>query len=276
MSKGAALDERLIQALGLAEQLFTLAGPVVNGHHPLLGDPMFALRTKETQEIIYLERRYVFDNQVSVKANMGEGERLLLWIVRQARPNPKDPTGPQVVSLYASECFFLSDWREFQRFKVFLKSMRILDAQARQWLEAHHAEFPTMAVTAEGVERILTNLSRISELPDLEGSGQKKDGIERLAKTYSVDLLPVRSAAILPGLLLRRDRQERFVLFRLFSYVEDPAGATSLVAFLTAMAYATNDKAATEAVKALTGPRELARVLGALRTAILRADLGPA
>ncbi|MFM2089642.1 MAG: hypothetical protein RLZZ127_131 [Planctomycetota bacterium] len=276
MSKGAALDERLIQALGLGEQLFTLKGPVVNGYHPILGDPMFALRTKETEEILYLERKYVFDNQVSVKTNMGEGERLLLWIVRQARPNPKDPAGPPVVSLYARECFFLSDWREFQRFKLFLKSMRILDAQARQWLEDHHKEFPALAVAADGIERILTNLSRISELPDLEGGGQKKDGIERLAKTYSVDLLPVRSSPLLPAMLLRRDRQERFVLFRLFSHVEDPSGAASLVAFLTAMAYASGDKAATEAVKGLTGARELARALTTLRTAILRADLGAA
>lgn len=275
MSKGAALDERLIQALGFGEQLFTLRATVVNGHHPILGDPMFQLQTKEVDEVIYLERRYVFDNQVSIKANMGEGERLLIWVVRQARPNPKDPTGPQVVSLYAREFFLLSDWREFQRFKTFVKSMRILDAQARQWLDSHHKEFPALAITLEGMDRILTNLSRVSELPDLEGAaGQRKDGIERLAKTYSPDLLPVRNSPLLPAMVLRRDRQERFILFRLFSYVEDPAGLASLVHFLTGMAIASGDAPAMESVKHLTGPRELARVLGTLRTAILRADLG--
>ena len=272
MAKGAVLDEALMQALGLSDQLFTLAGPIVNAAHAQLGEPMFHLRLKELDAVVHLERSYVFTNQVSLKASLGDGDRMLLWTARQSRPIPGDTAGGTVSLLLARECFLLGDWREFQRFKGFIKSMRILDAQARQWLEDHHREFPRLATEPEGMDRVLATLARIADWPDLESAaiGEHVNVLERIAKTYSADLAPVRASPLLPALLLRRDAQDRFTLFRLFSYVEDPAGSRSLLRFLTELAATSRDPAAIEATAKLTSGRELSRAFTALRRMLLR------
>jgi hypothetical protein len=272
MGKGAILDEAFIAAAGLAEQLLTLAGPMENKHHPILQEAMFHIRTEEIEETVHLDRKYVFDNQVSIKASYGAGDKILCWLQRSLRKPSHDPKAGMVEVLMARELFLLGDWREFQRFKQFVKSMRILDAQARQWITDHHAQFGEMAQTADGLERILGCLEAVAEWPDLEGqdSTTSRTSLELIAKTYSRSLAPVRAAKGLPGALLKRAPDARFNIFRLFSFVEDPQGGPmSLVRFLAAMGEASAEPKVVEATHGLKNSRDISRAFAALRTFLL-------
>jgi hypothetical protein len=272
-SKGAVLDEQLITQVGLAENLLTLSGPMENRHHEQLQEPMFVVRTQEVQEPIYLERKYVFDNQVSIKQSYGKGEKVLCWLNRQLRTPPNDPKAAPVELLLARDFFLLGDWREFQRFKQFIKSMRIVDAQARQWLSDHQAELPELARTPEGLERILDCLGRIAEWPEPEfgPEAQRQTGsLEAVAKTYSKSLAPVRLAPLFPALLLRRPPDVRFNVFRIMSFVEDPQlGATAVVRFVVALATNSRNPELQEACAVLKTSRDLSRAFAAVRKYLL-------
>jgi hypothetical protein len=272
MSKGAVLDEAFLVAAGLAEQLLTLNGPIENKHHPILQEAMFHLRTQEIEETIYLERKYVFENQVSIKASYNRGDKVLIWLQRSLRQPPHDPKAALVEMLMARELFLLGDWREFQRFKQFVKSMRILDAQSRQWITDNHVRFKDLAQTPEGLERILTSLSAVAEWPDLEGqdANESRTSLELVAKTYSRSLAPVRACALLPTHLLKRQPDERFNIFRLLSFVEDPdGGPMSLVRFIGALGRATGDAKVTAATNGLKSSRDISRAFAALRSFLL-------
>jgi hypothetical protein len=276
MSKGSVLDESMINSLGFADQLLTLTGTIENRHHPVLQEPLFVMQTKEITEPVYLERKYVFDNQVSIKSTIHAGERVLAWLAHSLRPNPHDPQAAHVEVLIARDLFLLGDWREFQRFKQFLKSQRILDAQARQWLSDHRAQLEQLSGIAEGLNRIGDCLGRIAEWPELEGSGDQArlGSLEAVAKTFSKELLHVRDAPLFPLLLLRKPPDARFRIFRMMSFVEDPQhGASGLVKFLTALARATHDEALLTATGNITGSRELARALAAMRTYLMSAKM---
>ena len=278
MSKGAVLDESLINSLGLADQLLTLSGQIENRHHPILQEPLFVLQTKEIPEPVYLERKYVFDNQVSIKSTMHAGDRVIAWLARSLRPNPHDAQAPQVEVLLARDLFLLGDWREFQRFKQFLKSQRILDAQARQWLSDHRAQLEQLSGIAEGLNRIGECLGNIAEWPELEGSGDqaKLGSLETVAKTFSKELLHVRDAPLFPLLLLCKPPDVRFRIFRIMSFVEDPQhGAAGLVRFLAALARVARDESLLTACNAITGSRELARALQAMRAYLMSAKKPP-
>lgn len=279
MSKGAVLDELLVQEVGLADQLFTLTGPIENRHHPVLGEPLFEIKTKEIPETVYLDRKYVFEHQVSIKGNYGAGERVLLWMSRQLRPNPHHANAPPVSVLTAREIFLMNEWKEFQRFKQFIKSMRIRDAQARQWLTDHHAEIPALLNTEEGCLRVIGVLGAINDWPDpdVREHGPRSSSIELLAKTWSRSLAPLRSAPHFPMMLLRPNPDVRFNVFRLMSFVEDPVqGATGLVRFLHGVGTATCDPELVAQVKELKTSRDLARSFAALRVWLLSGRMPPA
>lgn len=272
MSKGTVLDETLINALGMADQILTLDGPIENRHHPVLQEPMFFLKTKEIPEIVHLERKYVFDHQVSIKSTYAAGDKVLAWLVRSLRPNPHDNKAPAVEVLLIRDFFLLGDWREFQRFKQFIKSQRILDAQARQWLTDHRAELEMLSGKVEGLSRICDCLGRIAEWPELEGSGEQAQAgsLEAVAKTFSKELLFVRDAPLFAPLLLRRPPDARFRVFRIMSFVEDPKhGAAGLIGFLGTLAKFTRDPALITVTTSITGSRELARALAAIRGYLL-------
>ncbi len=274
MPKGAVLEESFINTLGLADQLLTLTATIENRHHPVLQEPLFVVQTKEIPEPIYLERKYVFDNQVSIKSTLHAGDRVLAWLARSLRPNPHNAQAPQVEVLIARDLFLLGDWREFQRFKQFIKSQRILDAQARQWLMDHRAQLEQLSGIAEGLNRIGECLGRIAEWPELEGSGDQArlGSLEVVAKTFSKELLHVRDAPLFPSLLLRKPPDVRFRIFRIMSFVEDPLhGTAGLVRFLAALARVAHDEELIKASSNITSSRELAWSLGAIRTYLLSA-----
>ena len=266
MSKGAIIDEAFVHALGLSEQLMTLTGHMENKHHPVLQEPMFHLSVQEVPEIIFLERKYVFDNQVSIKSSYGKDDKILVWLQRVLRANTLTAGQEPVDLLMVRDFFLLGDWREFQRFKQFIKSMRILDAQARNYLAEHHQEFPTLANDAKGIKRILDSLEKIAEWPDLEGNNSKASSLELVAKTYSKDLAPIRASALLPGMLLKRAPDVRFNLFRLLSFVEDPVGGSgALVKFLIALGAATHDDETVQGTAEVKSGRDLQRAFAAIR-----------
>ena len=272
MSKGAVLDEAFIASAGLSEQLLTLASSIENKHHDVLQEPMFHIRCQEIEETIYLERKYVFDNQVSIRAHYGQGEKVLVWLQRSVRQPPHDARAAMVEVLMAREFFMLGDWREFQRFRQFIKSQRILDAQARQWITDNHVKFRELAQTDEGLGRILDSLGAIAEWPDLDGQDQaaSRTTLELIAKTYSRSLAPVRSSPLLPAALLKRAPDTRFNIFRLFSFVEDPeGGAMALIRFLKALGTATGDPVVAQLTTTLKTSRDISRAFAALRAALL-------
>lgn len=275
MSKGAVLDEAFIAAAGLGEQLLTLAGPIENRHHAILQEPMFHIRCQEIEETVYLERAYVFANQVSIRSHYGKGQKVLAWLQRSLRPAPGGAPPSMIELLHAREFFMLGDWREFQRFRQFVKSQRILDAQARQWITDNHLRFTEMSRDEAGLNRILDGLGTVAEWPDLD-TQDPSDGrtsLELVAKTYSRSLVGVRAAPLLPDLLLRRAPDTRFSIFRLLSYVEDPAGPASLVRFLAALGAASGDARVAAATAHLASGRDIARAFSMLRSLLLARTL---
>ncbi len=272
MSRGTVLDEAFIRSVGLADQLLTLTGAIENRHHPQLQEALFHLSTAEVEETVYLERKYVFEHQVSIKASYGKGDRVLAWLHRVVLPASGPPRPGRIELLMVRELFMLGEWREFHRFKAFVKSMRIADAQSRGWLAEHHRDFPAMVDDATALRRILDCLSSCAEWPDTDDAVSHADSIEQLAKTYSQGLAPVRASALLPGLLLCYPPDQRFRLFRLFSFVEEAEhGAAALVRFIGALGAATGDAAVAAATGQPRSSRELARALGAVREYLLSA-----
>ena len=277
MSKGAVLDEAFCATAGLSEHLLTLAGQIENKRHEVLQEPMFHLRVQEIEETVYLERQYVFDNQVSIRTHYGKGDKVLVWLQRTLRQPAHDPRAAMVELLMAREFFILGDWREFQRFRQFIKSQRILDAQARQWITDNHVRFKDMCQTPEGIEKILDGLGAMAEWPDLDGQdqGESRTTLELIAKTYSRSLAPVRSCKLLPAALLLRAPDTRFNIFRMFSFVEDPAGPLSLITFVRDLGAATNDPRIAGLTTNLKTSRDISRAFSVLRTALLARKVPP-
>jgi|GEM_PF-3868337 hypothetical protein len=270
MTRGAILDEAFIQSVGLADQLLTLSGPIENRHHPSVHDALFHISTEEVPETIYLERKYVFEHQVSIKSSYGKGDKILAWLHRVLVPPTSAGKQERVDLLMVRELFMLGEWREFHRFKSFVKSMRIQDAQSRGWLAEHHREFPGMVEDPASVRRILDCLNSCAEWPDLENAVTHADSLEQLAKTYSKGLAPIRSSPLLPGILLGYAPDQRFRLFRLLSFVEDAQhGAGSLVRFISLLGEATGDQTVKAATQQPRTSRELSRALGSIRQYLL-------
>jgi hypothetical protein len=269
MSKSAVLDPTFIAELGLSEQILTLAGPIQNLHHPETQEPMFAIPLQGGQTV-WMERAYVFANQLSLKA-AGPGTQLLIWQARSMRPRSSDPGAPMAPVDMARELFQLGEWKDFQRFKAFCKSQRILDAQARQWLAAHHGDLPRLAENAAAVDKVVDILGRIAPWPDLDahaGTG-KGDALELVAKTYNAPLAAFRASGHLCAAMLRRAPDVRFNIFRLMGYVEDPhGGSRAFVAFLSTLASELRDSEAIVLCGQVASARDLAKAFAYLRKAL--------
>jgi hypothetical protein len=272
MSKGTVLDEPFLNEVGLSEQLLTLKGPVQNKHHPDTQEPMFVINVKEIEEPLYLERNYVFTNQVTIKTSLGLDDKVLIWQARSLRPRAGSTSGPLVPVLMAREFFLLGEWREFGRFKTFVKSQRILDAQARQWLADHHQDLPKLAGAAPLVEKVVDVLGHIAEWPDLEAhiiQGPKLNALELVAKTYSAGLAAFRASPHLCEAMIKRSPDIRFNIFRLLGYVEDPMhGSKALVTFLNTLAGELRDSESIALCGRISGARDLAKAFVLLRHAL--------
>jgi hypothetical protein len=270
MSKGAVIDESFIQALGLTDHVLTLTRSIENKPHDVLQEPLFHIYVAEINETIYLDRQYVFDNQLSIRASYGKDEKILAWLQRVPRVNALSPKQETVELLMVCDLFLLKDWREFQRFKQFIKSSRILDAQARNYLVDHHKEFPGHANDPDAMKRILLSLERAADFHDPHNTHDTSNSLEQIAKTYGPYLAPIRTSPHLPRLLLDRDPEARFNLFRLFCFIEDrEKGAETLIQFIMAIAKESHDNDVIASVANLGSSRDLQRAFTAIRKFML-------
>jgi hypothetical protein len=270
MAKGAVITSQFVEALGLGSALYTLTRPMENKHHEVLLEPMFHIEVEGLPETVYLERQYLFDNQFAIKPSYGVGEQILLWTRRAVRYRNNDPKLAEARPLLASDLFMLKDPREFLRFRMFLKSKRILDSQARDFLARNHERFGDLAANQAGLEQVFDCLGAISEWPDPENGFRKRrdddSTLEGLAKTFSQALLAVRGTKGLVPALLARDPETRLNVFQLLCFTEDPNGAESLMIFLRDLGTASRvDSIILKTSKISSGP-DLSRALESLRS----------
>ncbi|TVR44287.1 MAG: hypothetical protein EA402_07455 [Planctomycetota bacterium] len=270
MAKGSVITHAFVEALGLGSASYTLTKAIKNQLHPELQDPMFAIEVEEFPEPIYLDRQYCFDHQFSVPSSYGPGDRLLLWMRRTVRHRNQDSKQPATHLLMASDCFLYDQPLEFQRFRVFLRSKRILDTQARDFLARYGDDFPKLVESPKGMERILDCLGNIAEWPDPENGFRRNvesdASLEGLAKSYSVPLLAVRSHSSLPAELLKRNPEERVNIFRLLCFAEDPnQGSDSLMVFLRDLGAATRAPTVIRRTAAIKSGADLGWALESLR-----------
>lgn len=270
MAKGSVITQQLVEALGLASASFALKAPLRNQLHPQLQDPMFSIQVEEYPEIIYLDRQYCFDHQFSVPNGYGAGDRILLWMRRVHRHRNNDPSQPAATILMASDCFLYNQPMEFQRFRLFLRSKRILDSQARDFLARNAQHFSTLVQSREGMAKILSCLGHIAEWPDPENGFRRHSSsdatLEGLAKNYAEALLHVRGAQELPQQLLRLDPELRVNVFRLLCHVPDEQdGSQSLIVFLRDMGTASNAQAVIRRTHAIKTGADLSRALETVR-----------
>ncbi len=271
MAKGAlVLSEAFIEAVGLRHQLVTLKKAMLNKPHETLLEPMFHIHTEECEETIYLDKQYLYDHQISLKPSYAGGEKVLLWTYRSVRYRNNDTSQEPVMVLFASDLFLMRDPREFLRFRSFLKSKRILDAQARDYLGKNHESFPQLCQSEEGIAVILNCLANITDWPDPENGFKKRVGgeytQEGVAKDYSAAIVAVRNCKLLPSELLKRKPEERLNIFRLLSFAEDPEqGPQGLMVFLRDIGAATENKEVIRSTASIASGVELSKGLDAVR-----------
>ena len=105
MQKGAVLNQQFIDALGLSERLLTLKKAMLNQPHPALLEPMFHIHTEEVDEVIYLERQYLYDEQLNIKPSYAAGEKILVWTYHAVRHRNNDTANEPTKVLLASDLF---------------------------------------------------------------------------------------------------------------------------------------------------------------------------
>jgi hypothetical protein len=270
MSKGSVINPAFVQALGLAPALHTLTKAIENRPHPTLLEPMFHLHVEEVAEPVYLERQYLYDHQFTIRSSYGAGQKVLLWMRRTWRRRSDHADEEPISLLLASDLFLMDDSREFLRFRLFLRSQRIRDAQARDFLAKHAHDFPTLSQSPEGLARICACLGSIAEWPDPEnGFRRRSDGdhtLEGLAKTYSRPLAAVRGANAFPRTLLTRSPEERANIFRIMCFVEDPErGAPALLLFLRDLGQLSHSETLVRLTAGPNGGAELQRAFDGVR-----------
>ena len=279
MAKSAAvLNEAFVEALGMRHQLLTLTKAMSNKPHETLLEPMFHIYTKEIEETVYLERQYLYDHQISIKPSYAAGEKILAWTYRSVRHRNNDPSTDPVMVLFASDLFLMNDHREFLRFRTFLKSKRILDAQSRDFLGKNHEKFGQLAESPDGLNAILDCLSNLSDWPDPENGFKKRNGsehtLEGVAKDYSQAIVAVRKAKMLPDALLKRKPLERMNIFRIMSFAEDPEdGPKGLMLFLRDVGAATQDQDVMRATSKIASGGELSKGLESVRRYLVSTKL---
>jgi hypothetical protein len=277
MAKGAVLNVAFIEALGLNDHLLVLTKPILNKPHPTLLEPMFHIHTEQFGEPIYLERDYLYESQLPIKPSYAAGEKVLIWTHRVLRRRNNDPENEAQLVLLASDLFLLDEPHEFLRFKHFLKSQRILDAQARDWLAKHHEAFPTLSASTEGMRAILGCLGHIQEWPDPDNGFRKRSGVEHsfegVAKQYSPALVIARNSSLLVDGLLRMPPDERLRVFRLMSYAEDAErGPTGLLTFLRDLGMASGNALLKRQTAAIGSGLDLSKALEAVRQYLVSAE----
>ncbi|NRA40168.1 MAG: hypothetical protein HRU15_18630 [Planctomycetes bacterium] len=272
MARSAAvLNEAFIDALSLRGQLLTLTKAMSNKPHEILLEPMFHIHTKEFEdEIVYLERQYLYDHQISLKSTYGSGEKILAWTYRSGRCRNNDDNNPEIQVLFASDLFLLKDPREFIRFRTFLKSKRILDAQSRDFLGKRHQNFSQMAESQEGMKAIMQCLGNIEDWPDPEYGFKKRSGVEHtlegVSKDFSEAMVSVRKSALMAEQLLLLAPHQRMTVFRILSFAEDPeSGPTGLMVFLRDIGAATKDESVMRATSKIASGGELSKGLESVR-----------
>lgn len=254
----------------MRHQLLTLTKAMSNKPHETLLEPMFHIYTKEIEDTIYLERQYLYDHQISIKPSYAAGEKILAWTYRSIRYRNNDTNQEPVMVLFASDLFLMNDPREFLRFRTFLKSKRILDAQSRDFLGKNHEKFPQLCESPDGLSAILDCLSNLSDWPDPENGFKKRNGtehtLEGVAKDFSEAIVAVRRAKMLPDALLKRKPIERLNIFRVMSFAEDPEeGPKGLMIFLRDLGAATKDQAVMRATSRIGSGGELSKGLESVR-----------
>lgn len=270
MAKGSIITQQLVEALGLSSASFVLRAPLRNQLHPELQDPMFVIQVEEYPEPIYLDRQYCFDHQFSVPSGYGTGDRLLLWMRRVLRHRNNDPSQSAATLLMASDCFLYDQPREFQRFRLFLRSKRILDSQARDFLARNAANFPVLVQKPEGIAKILSVIGHIAEWPDPENGFRRHSSndatLEGVAKQHAEPLLALRNARDLTQQLLRLDPEQRVNVFRLLCHVPDTEkGSESLMVFLRDLGTRSNAQAVIRRTHNIKTGADLSRAMDTLR-----------
>ncbi|MFW5828989.1 MAG: hypothetical protein ACOCXA_01900 [Planctomycetota bacterium] len=251
---------------------------MLNKAHPTLLEPMFHIDTEQVDETIYLERDYLYESQLPIRPSYGAGEKILCWTHRAIRyRNDDHDNDPQTV-LLASDLFLLDEPHEFNRFRMFLKNKRILDAQARSWLADNAEDIPDLASDPTGMERICACLGNIQEWPDPENGFRKHTGpehsLEGLSKQYSAALVAVRTSSLLPHRLMQLEPEQRLGVFRLLSYAEDPdRGPAGLFTFLRDLGARIGDRALQRQTAGIANGMDLQRALAAVRNHLVRADV---
>lgn len=271
VSKGAIITEGFVEALGLKGSLYTLRKGMENRPHPTLLEPMFHIHVEELEEPVYLERQYLYDHQFTIKPTYGAGEKILLWVHRTWRRRNEIEEEELQPLLVATDLFMLKDPREFLRFRLFLRSKRILDVQARDFLSKNAERFCEIAKQPKGLHLICGCLGNISEWPDPENGFRRRAGdehtLEGLAKTYSAAIVAVRSIPALPKVLLTCDPEQRLNIFRLMCFAEDPEeGANSLMVFLRDLGQETGVERIIRETSHINTGHDLSRSLESLRT----------
>ncbi len=275
VSKGAVLSTSFIEALGLGVHVATLTGPILNKAHPDLLEPMFFIEAEEYDDTVYLERNYLYDAQLSIKSSYGAGERVLMWMGRGTRYRNGDNSTEPFNLLLASDLFLFNDPHEFIRFRTFLKSQRIIDAQARDFLAKNHKNFGELATDEKTIGSVLACLGNIREWPDPENGFQLRKGdehtLEGLAKGYSVAFVAVRNSPILPRRLLAMAPEERLSIFRLFCFAEDAEkGPEGLRFFLATLGRQTGNHAVMSATSEIHNGQDFMRALEIMRRYLLK------
>ena len=270
MAKGSVITNAFVDALGLGASSYTLTAPLKNILHPALQEPMFTVHIDGMNEVVYIDRQYCFDNQFAPPPSYGAGDKLLLWIRRVVRHRNNDAQNPATSLLMASDCFLYDQPREFQRFRLFLRSKRILDTQARDFLARFGDKFSQFIKREDGLRKVLTCLGNIAEWPDPENGFRKNSAsdasLEGLAKQYSKELLPVRDFEKIPHAILACSPEQRVNIFRLLCFLEDGSqGGEGLMVFLRDMGTATGADLVIRKTAAIKSPADLGRALEILR-----------
>lgn len=276
MAGRPVLSIETAEEMGLADQILTLKRPIENRYHEALRGPYFHIVSEEFEEPMILDRHYVQERRVNLRPTYGPNERILAWWQRLPRVPEGGSPDQTVTVLMASDIFMLGDPFDFQRFKDFVRSRRLLDAQARGWLSAHRAELGTLAATSAGLHEILACLGTICDLPSpdqgLRRTDREANPVMALAKSMSADLLPVRNQPDLAQALRDLPPERRMNTFKLLCFVEDPTGTGSLLQFLGRVASMLGDvDCATAVVHLGNNARDLPRLLYAIRRRLLHA-----
>ncbi|MFW5750654.1 MAG: hypothetical protein ACOCZK_03295, partial [Planctomycetota bacterium] len=130
MANQPVLSTVLVEKLGFARNLLTLAAPVEVRVHPVLLDDMAVLRVEGFDEPIYCDRDYLRRNQIRFGSQAGKGSQLLAWTRPERRRRSDDPANPEIDLVTVLDLFQLGHPMDFKRFQRFVDGLALRDTQA--------------------------------------------------------------------------------------------------------------------------------------------------